>query len=113
MSDLQRARLAKDDGDDVEAIGAVVDLVCPKKESGGSQGLGFLGEGDNGLGGGEVFAGPGFYLDKNDSAVGIDHNEVELAHFAGEVAGEGLKAFSLEEGFAAFFPPSAEARPVG
>ena len=56
----------------------------------------------------EGFVRPGFDLDEDDSPVGIDHNQIDFAGFAGEVASESFEAFSFEELFAAFFAPSAE-----
>ena len=67
---------------------------------------------DNGFCWCEAFIGSGFYLDKDDSPVGIDHNKVDFAGLAGEVASELFEAFSFQKLFAAFFPPSAEQFPV-
>ena len=108
MSYLGWAGLAEDYGDDVEAKGSVVDFVGGEKVAGGPGQSCFLWGCDDGLGGCEGLTGPGFYLDKNNRAIGVDHNKVEFTGFAGEVAGEFFEAFSFEEFFAAFFGPSAE-----
>lgn len=113
MSDLWSAGLAEDNGDHVESERAVVDVMRCKKIMGGLESLFFFGGGDDGLGGTEGFVCSGFYLNKNDTAIGIDHNKVDFAGFAQEVAGEGFEAFSFQEFFAASFAPSAEACSIG
>ncbi len=113
MSYLGWGGLAKDYGDDVEAKGSVLDVVGGEKVAGGPGQSCFLWGCDDGLGGCEAFIGSGFYLDKNERAIGVDHNKVDFTGFAGEVAGEFFEAFSFEEFFAAFFAPSAEEFSVG
>ncbi|GAG53117.1 unnamed protein product [marine sediment metagenome] len=108
MSYLGWGGLAEDYGNNVEAEGSVLDIVGGEKVAGGPGQSCFLWGCDDGLGGCEAFVGPGFYLDKNHRAVGVDHNKVDFTGFAGEVAGEFFEAFSFEEFFAAFFSPSAE-----
>lgn len=63
---------------------------------------------DGGFGFGEIFVGPCFYLDENDGAIGVNHDKVELAGFAGEVSYEYFQAFVFEEFLAAFFAPLSE-----
>ena len=113
VSYLFGAGLAEDYGDNVEAEGSVVDVVGGEKVAGGLGQSCFLWGCDDGLSGCEAFVGPGFYLDKNNRAIGVDHNKVDFTGFAGEVAGEFFEAFSFEEFFAAFFAPSAEEFSVG
>ncbi len=86
----------------------VINIVRCKKIAGGPYQSGFLGECDGRLGRAESFVRPGSDLDKDDGPVGIDHNQVDFAGLAGEVAGEGFEAFSFEEPLAAFFTPSSK-----
>ena len=84
-----------------------------EKITGGPYQSGFLGTCDGRFGRAESFVGPGSDLDKYDGPVGIDHNQVDFAGLAGEVAREGFEAFSSEEPLGAFFTPSAEQLAVG
>ena len=97
---------------DIETEGAVLDIISCEEIAGGSEQSGFLGLCDRIFGRGEIGAGFCSYLDEDNSAVGINHDEVKLAGLAGEVTGEGFEAFSFQELFTAFFAPSAEAFPV-
>ena len=113
MPDLLGAGLAKDYCNEVKPVRPVVYIVGCEKITGSPGQSGLLGGGDGRLGGLESFGGFGFYLDENDSTVGIGHNQIDLACLAGEVVGEGFEAFSFEEFFGAFFAPSAEELSVG
>ncbi len=113
MSYLRAAFLAKNYRNHVEAKGAVLYAVSCKEVAGGPEHFGFLDGGDGRLGWTESFIGPGLYLDKGDSPVGIDHDKVNLAGFAGKVAGKPFEAFTFQERLAAFFTPSAEQFPIG
>jgi len=93
MSYLWVAGLAEDYCNNIEAEGSVLDVVSCQKVAGGSCQFGFFGSGDDGFGGREAFIGSGLYLNKDNRAIGVDHNEVEFTGFAGEVAGELFKAF--------------------
>lgn len=95
MSYLSGAGLAEDDGNDVEAEGSVADVVGRKKITGGPCEFCFFGSSDNGLGGCEGFIGPYLYLDKDERAIGVNHNDIDFACFAGEVSGELFEAFSF------------------
>ncbi len=66
-----------------------------KKIAGGPEQSGLLGGGDGRLGGLESFGGFGSYLDKDDRAVGVNHNQIDFAGLAGKVAGEGFEAFAF------------------
>ena len=113
MSYLRAAFLAKNYRNHVEAKGAVLYVVCCKEVAGGPEHSGFLDGGDGELGRTESFIGPGLYLDKGDSPVGIDHDKVNLAGFAGKVASELFEAFAFQQPLAAFFTPSAEQLLIG
>ena len=71
-----------------------------------------LGRGDRGLGGTEPLIRPRADLDEDERAVGIHHDQVQLAHLAGVVADEGPQALVLEEPLAASLAPPAELGPV-
>ena len=103
----------KDNRNNIEAIRAVVDIIGCEKIAGGADQPGFLGGCDRVFGGSKIGVGFCSYLDEDNRAIGVDHDEVKLACLAGKVAGEGFQAFSLEELFASFFTPSAEVFAVG
>ena len=103
----------EDNRNNIEAIRAVVDIICCEKIAGGSEQPGFLGGCDRVFGGSEIGVGSCSYLDEYNRGVSIDHDEVELAGLAGEIACEDFEAFSFEELFASFFTPSAEVFAVG
>ncbi|HUW19540.1 MAG TPA: hypothetical protein VMW16_09580 [Sedimentisphaerales bacterium] len=113
MSYLWRAGSAEDDSHDVEAEGPVFYVVGGEEIAGGPERFGFFWGCDDGLDGVEGFTRPGFDLDEDDRAVGVDHDQIDFAGLTGEVAGEEFEAFSFEEGFAAFLAPSAEPFAVG
>ena len=89
------AGLAEHYCNDVKTIRSVLDFVSCEKITGGSGQSGLLGGGDGRLGGLESFGGFGSYLDKDDRAIDIDHNQIDFAGFAGEVAGEPFEAFAF------------------
>ena len=107
------AGLAKHYRNDIKTKRAVLYVVGCEKITGGSGQSGLLGGGDGRLGGLESFGGFGSYLDKDDRAVAINHNQIDFAGFAGEVAGEGFEAFAYKMLLAAFFTPSAEQFRIG
>jgi len=95
MSYLCGAGLAEHYRNDVKTKGSVLDIVGRKKIAGGPEQSGFFGGRDDGLGRPETFIGPRFYLDKDDRAIDIDHNQIDFAGLAGEVAGEPFEAFAF------------------
>lgn len=107
------ACVAEDDGDDVESVWAVFDLVGGEEITGCSGEFAHFVGGDDGFGGCEILTCSGFYFDEDDGAVRGHHDEVDFACLAGKVAGEGLEASAFEEFFAASFAPSAEVFWVG
>ena len=113
MSYLWSAGLAQDDRDNIEATGAVLDIMRCKEIAGGSSQSGFFGRCDGVLSFGEFFIRPGLDLDKNNTSFGIDHNQIYLAGFAAKISSEDFHAFAFEKFLAAFFTPSAEPLPVG
>jgi len=92
----------------IEAKGTVLYIISCKKILGGPVQFGFFRRCDNRLGRCETIISPGFHFDKNDSSIGSNHNQINLAGPAGEVAGQFFEAFSFQKPFAAFFPPSAK-----
>jgi len=78
----------QDYGYDVEAEGALGYVVGSEKIAGGPEQFAFFGIGDGPFGRAEDFIGPGPDLDKDEAGVGIDHNQVDFAGAAGEVADE-------------------------
>jgi hypothetical protein len=91
----------------VEAKRAVLDVIGGKKEACRPEHPGLLGFGDNRLRRTEILVSPCLYLDKDKRAVSIDHNQVDFARLAGEVASKRFEAFMFKEFLAAFFTPSA------
>ncbi len=69
-------------------------MGCKKITSGPYQ-SGFLGGCDRRFGRAESFVRSGSDLDEDDGPVGINHNQVDFAGLAGEVACEGFEAFSF------------------
>jgi len=90
MSYLFAAISVKVNCDDVETAGAILYIILSKEIAGGFNHAGFLGKSDGRFCGCEGFIGPGFYLDKNNSAIGIGHDQVEFAGFTGKIFGKGL-----------------------
>jgi len=80
----------EDNRNDVEAKGAVFYIISCEEIAGGSEQSGFFGSGDGIFGGGEIGVGFCSYLDEYNRGVSIDHDQVEFAGFAGEVACEGF-----------------------
>jgi len=89
------AGLAKHYRNDIKTKGSVLYVVRCEKITGGSGQSGLLGGGDGRLGGLESFGSFGSCLDKDDRAIDIDHNQIDFAGLAGEVAGEGFEAFAF------------------
>lgn len=108
MSDLWLPFFGQDDGDDVEAKGAVVDFVACEKVAGGAVHSGLLVKRDGRLGRAEIFAGPGLDLDEDERPIGVDHNPVDLTGFAVEIARKRFEALAFEILLAILFAPSAE-----
>ena len=108
MSCLRLAFFAQHYCNNVEAKRAVLYILGCKKIAGGPEHSDFLGRRDGRLGWAKTFVRPGLYLDENNSAVGIDHNQVDFAGLAGKVASELLEALAFEKLLAAFFTPSTE-----
>jgi len=107
------ACLAKYYRNDIEAKRAVLYIVGCKKVLSSPEQLGFLGGCDGRFDWFKGFIGSGFDLNKDDGAVGINHNQVDFTGFAGEVASEFFEAFSFQKPQAVFFTPPAEQCPVG
>jgi len=95
MSYLWSAGSAKYYGDNIKAKGTVLYIMRGQKIAGGPQQLHFFGMGDGIFGWAKAFLGFGPNLDKDDGAVGIDHDQVDFAGLAGEIASELSKAFFL------------------
>ena len=92
----------------IKAKGAVFYIVGCKKILSGPEQSGFLGRCDGRFGWPKGFIGSGSDLDKDDGAVGINHNQVDFAGLAGEVASEFFEAFSFQKPQAVFFTPFPE-----
>ncbi len=108
MSYLFAAGLAEYYRHDVEATRSGLYIVGSEKITGCFAEFGLFGLCDDRLGRLEEFIDSCFYLNKDDDALVVDHNEVDFAGLAGEVGGKFPEAFSREESPAAFFTPSAE-----
>ena len=94
MSYLWSAGLAEYDGNDIKAKRAVFYIVRGEKIACRPEQSGSLALCDGCFGWAKGLIGFGSDLDKDDGAVGIDHDKVELAGLAGEVAGERSEAFT-------------------
>ena len=108
MSYLRSAFLTQHNGNNIEAIGAIFNLMDFHKISCCSVDPFLLGLCNGLFRRNETVFSFTSDLDEDDSSVGIDHNKVELAGLAGKVAGESFKAFSFKESFAASLPPLAK-----
>jgi len=108
MSDLGRAFFSQNDRYHVESVGAIFYLVGGQKVPGRTDHPGPLGAGDGRFGRAKVLVRPGFDLDKDERAVAIDHDQVDFARFAEEVASEGFETLAFEESLAVFLAPPAE-----
>ena len=85
MSYLWSAGLAEYDSNDIKAEGPVFYIMRGEKVPCGPEQFGPLGLCDGCFGRAKGLIGLGSDLDKDDGAIGIDHNKVELAGYAGEV----------------------------
>ncbi len=110
---LRGAGLAEHYRNNIKAISSVLYTMGCEKIAGGPGEFSFFRLGDNRLGRCEVFIGPGFYLNKDDRAIGGGHNKVYFAGLTGEIAGEFAESLSFEELLASFFTPSSEQFSVG
>ncbi len=108
MSYLRGDFFAQYDCHYVEAISAVLDVVGGKKVACRPEHSGFFGFGDGRLGRAEILIRPCLYLDKDKRPVAIDHNQIDFAGLAGEVASERFETFAFEKLLTAFFTPAAE-----
>ena len=108
MSYLCGTALAEHYRNNIKAIGSIFNIVGGQKIAGCPGQFCLLGTCDRRFGWTKTFICSGSDLDKDDGTIGIDHDKVNFAGFAGEVAGELFEAFSFQEPFAAFFTPSAE-----
>ena len=97
----------------IKAKGAVLYIVGCKKILSSPEQPGFFRMCDGRFGWSKGFIGSGSDLNKDDGAVGINHNQVDFAGLAGEVASEFFEAFSFQKPQAVFFTPPAEQCPVG
>jgi hypothetical protein len=79
-----------------------------EKIPGGPVHSGFFGTRDDRLDRLKGFICSGFYLDKNDSPLSIDHNQINFTAFTGKVAGQFPETFLFQKALAAFLTPSAE-----
>ena len=90
MSYLYWASITKYYRNYIKAIWPGLYIVCCKKVPSGPLQFMLFGRGNNLFGWRQAFINPGLYLDKNDSAVGRDHNQVDFAGLAGKISGEGF-----------------------
>ncbi len=97
----------------IKAKGAIFYIVGCKKILSCPEQPGFLGRCDGRFDWSKGFIGSGSDLNKDHGAVGINHNQVDFAGLAEEVASEFFEAFSFQKPQAAFFTPPAEQCPVG
>jgi selenocysteine lyase/cysteine desulfurase len=102
---LRLAFSTKDYCNNIEAKRSVFYIMSCQKITCGPVQFGFFGSRDDRLGRLESFVCSGFYLDKDDSPLSIDHN---LTAPAGKVAGQFPETFLFQKALAAFLTPSAE-----
>jgi selenocysteine lyase/cysteine desulfurase len=113
MSYFWLAGLAEHYCNNIKTIRAVLYIVGCKKIACGPEQSGFFDGRDDRLSRLETFIGSRFYLDKDDGAVTINHNQIDFAGLAGKVPRELFQAFASKVPFAAFFTPSAEHFRIG
>lgn len=95
MSDLCGAGSAEDYCNNIKAKRAIFYIMGREKILGGPGQFGFLGGCDGRFGRAKTFVSSGPYLDKDNATIGIGHNKVNFAAFAGEVARQFPKAFAF------------------
>jgi len=88
MSYLWPAGLAQDYRYNIEAAGAVLDMVNCEEISGGPLQPVFFCRSDGILDFGEFFIRPGSDLDKDDAALVVNHHQVYLTGLAGKISRE-------------------------
>jgi hypothetical protein len=108
VSDLRAGFIAQYDGHDIEAQGAILDVVRCKEVAGRAVHSRFLVIRDGRFGWPELLVRAGFDLDENERSVGIDHDQIKLAGFAKEIARDCFEAFAFEKSLATFLAPPAE-----
>ena len=108
VSYLWPAFFAEHDCHHVESKRAILDIVAGKKVACRPQHPVFLGGSDRRFGLAEILVRSGFYLDKDNCPIGIDHNQVDFARLTGEVPHEHFEALASQESLAAFLAPLAE-----
>lgn len=108
-----RALGGQDYCDDVESEGAGVYIVGREEVSRRSGQFGLLGRSYRLFRRAEELIGPGSDLDEDESRIDIDHNQIDFAAAAGEIAGQGLEALCSEEFLSTLFAPSTERFFVG
>jgi hypothetical protein len=113
MFQFRSAFSAENYCNNIETKGTIFNIIGGEEITGGPRQLCLLCGSNRRLGRSEGLVGYCPYLDEDQSTIGVNHNEVDFAGFAGEIAGERFKAFSFEETLGAFFTPSAEAFLVG
>jgi hypothetical protein len=113
MSYLRLAGLAKDYCNNIKAKRAIFYIMRCEKILGGPGQFGFLGGCDGRFGRAKTLISSGPYLDKNNTSIGLSHNKVNFAGFAGEVARELFKASAYKIPLASSLAPSAEQLPIG
>ena len=95
MSYLCGAGSAEHYRNNIKTKGSVLYLVSCEKIACGPEQSGFFSWRDDGLSRPEIFIGPTFYLDEDNRAVAINHNQIDFAGLAGEVASELFEAFAF------------------
>ena len=110
MSDLGRAFFSQYNCHYVEAVRAVFYLMAGQKVPGRTCHSGSLGTGDGRFGRAEVLACAGLDLDESQRAVGIDHDQIDLACLTEKIASEGFETPASKELFGVSFAPAAQLR---
>jgi hypothetical protein len=105
---LRMVFLAEHYCNNIEPKRAVLYIMHCEKIVGGPVQFGFFGSCDNRLGWLKGFICSGFYLDKDDSPIAIDHNKVNFAALTGKVAGQLFETFLFQKALAAPLAPSAK-----
>jgi hypothetical protein len=113
MSYLRPAGLANNYCNNIKAKRAIFYIMGCEKILGSPGQFGFLGGCDRRFGRAKTFVGSGPYLDKNNTSIGLGHNEVNFTGFAGKVARQLPKALAYKILLAASLAPSAEQLPIG
>lgn len=113
MSDFGRTFFSQHDCNHVESVRTIFYLMGGQKIPGRTSHPCLFGPSDGRFGRAEIFACPGFDLNKDQCAVAIDHDQIDFTCLAEKISREGFEALAFEESLGVFLAPAAQPRFVG